>query len=404
MVDSFNSNERLILACARTHLTAGAVEDIGNAVRQPLDWDWILRAADRHGVLPLIYSALQTAGLEALPRPAAEGLRSRVEEIKRQNLFLSAELLRLLRLLDRHGVRALPIKGPVLVASTYGSLAARQFADLDIIVALADVRRTKDLLLKDGYQTRSQLTPAIEAAFLRSNVEYELVRGDGRVFLDLHWGITTGYLPLRVSFDDLWQRRVTISLSRTDVPSLCPSDTALVVCVHGCKARWSQLKWIVDVAEWLRCNPEMDWTALFKQASALGATRRLLLGLLLASKLLGAGLPKEARGRISSDRRLEPIAHKVVDLLFSANAKKPAEIDLTVLQFQVSDRLRDKLAFCLRLALLPNHEDAAVVSLPSHLAFLYFPIRPIRLLGKYGRRLLYRLSGRRFMPPPSAYQ
>ena len=66
-------------------------------------------------------------------------------------LYLTAELLRILRLLDAHAIRAVPLKGPALAQSLYGDLALREFCDLDVLVQETDLRKARGLLEAQGY-------------------------------------------------------------------------------------------------------------------------------------------------------------------------------------------------------------------------------------------------------------
>lgn len=62
-----------------------------------------------------------------------------------------------------------------------------------------------------------------------------------------------------------------------------------------------------------------------------------------------------------------------------------------IFHWRVRERYRDKLwpfvAIPLAIA-RPNELDQAVVSLPASLSSLYYVVRPIRLVGKYGLRYL----------------
>ena len=58
-----------------------------------------------------------------VPKGFLEQLRDAFYANAAHNTLLARELLKLLRLLETHGIPALPFKGPVLAVSVYGSLA-----------------------------------------------------------------------------------------------------------------------------------------------------------------------------------------------------------------------------------------------------------------------------------------
>jgi len=56
------------------------------------------------------------------------------------------------------------------------------------------------------------------------------------------------------------------------------------------------------------------------------------------------------------------------------------------------EHLRDKIWYLVDAAMTPTVRDWTLLPLPEYLFPLYHVVRPVRLTGKYGRRLLRRLS------------
>jgi Uncharacterised nucleotidyltransferase len=93
-------------------------------------------------------------GIRSLRHQCGHGLtalRHHFQVNALRNVFLAGTLLKLLRLLEAHGIAALPYKGPVLAALAYGNVAFRQFGDLDLLVRPQDADRAKALLWAQGY-------------------------------------------------------------------------------------------------------------------------------------------------------------------------------------------------------------------------------------------------------------
>jgi len=399
----WSRESELIVRCARSQTSADGAERIGAIADARLDWSAVIDLAEAQGVLPILHSRLRSLPDDALPAWAWDRLDNYVRQIQRHNLHASRELLEVLRLLSANGIRVLPLKGPALALTIYGNLGMRQFADLDILVNKSNVGRAYDLLASRGYQHRNPMTRAQQNALLRSNVEYELVRNDGSVFLDLHWGIMTGYSSFAIPFEQLWERRESLLLGGQAIATLSTLDTLLILCAHGCKSGWSQLKWVVDVAKFVENHPDLDWNALLDQAATLHAIRMVLLGLRLAADMVGTDIPPVMADRLHADGRVGAIAARIQRGIFRAADHEQRETESILLQIDVSERLSDKAAYCLRLLLQPNHGDAGMIGLPAPLAFLYVPIRPFRVAGKYLPRLLRhrRYSAIELRPPAS---
>jgi hypothetical protein len=316
-------------------------------LQQSLDWPHLLHLARIHGVLPLLSRSLHTIGPDLVPQDALTALRDAFQANTQRNLFLAGTLLKLLRLLEAHGVAAIPYKGPVLATLAYGNVALRQFGDLDLLVHPQDADRAKALLWAQGYRWPDGRPPA---RFPRLLKVYELVSPDGHVLVELHWALTsaTFFFPLDSAL--LWTRLETVSLLETPVRSLAPEDLLLILCVHGAKHHWSRLGWICDVAALLRVTPQLDWARCLAQASRLGGTRMLALGLSLAHTLLDAGFPEAVWRWIQTEPVVPWLVAQVRAGLFAATAHPQEAWDHPTFYLGLRERLWDRLRCVLYLA------------------------------------------------------
>src|SRR5882724_4783053 len=392
----------LLLCCTRTCVDAESAERIRTLLREDIDWVYLSGIALLHGTTPLLYRSLHTTCPEAVPKAILDPLQDHFHTNASRNVFLAGELLKLLSLLEAHRIPAIPYKGPVLAASAYGDLTLRQFYDLDILVHKRDILTAKELFIAQGYWPSLQMTSAQEAAYLQSHHDYKLVRGDDAVVVELQWEVTQAFFSFPLDFDHLWERREQVTLAGTTVLNLAPEDLLLVLCVHGSKHLWRRLGWICDVAELIRARPRMNWRRVLEQAHALGGKRMLLLGLALANDLLGAVLPEAILQSIRADHSVTALAAWVKGRLFppvgdpSGLLEERPALDLQdespVLYFRMRERWRDQVAVCvhygpdyLHRVITPNKRDWALLSLPSWLSGLYYLLRPLRLIGAYGR-------------------
>ncbi len=378
----------LLLACARTPLQSGNTDAIRMQLSSPLDWNEVLRLARQHAVLPLLYHHLKTLGPQMLPQAAWNRLSNRFRANLSHNLFMTAELLKILRMLEAHGIAAIPYKGPALAAAVYGDVALRQFGDLDILVRQCDVLNVKALLLNHGYQPAFTLTPAQESAYLRSSCEYNFRNKTQGIHLDIHWRIVRPDFMFSLDIDRLWECLETVQLGGHPIPSLRPEELLLILCVHGGKHEWERIGWICDVVQLVHSRRDIQWQRLIEQATRLGVVRILRLGLFLAHDLLDATLPPDIATWVRVDGMANTLAAQVYDQLSQA----PHSPNFTHHTFtlKMRERWRDRMAYSCRLPGALNVEDLTFFPLPSYLSGLYYGLRPIRLLGKYTARLLQR--------------
>lgn len=109
------------------------------------------------GLLPILSQRIreefdQSPGAHSIIRciPSVEQMA-----IKRGR-FYSVALSRIQNDLDARGIRALPLKGPVLAEALYGDPGLRHMSDLDILVASEDLAGAAAVLAKQGYELQPE--------------------------------------------------------------------------------------------------------------------------------------------------------------------------------------------------------------------------------------------------------
>src|SRR6476620_4386150 len=147
---AFKPEQELLL----TAISPDRTPELNNRVRSlaanSLDWDYMFVFARRHGVLQLLYFQLQQCAADLIPPEQLQRLQKYFQENSARNVLLTAELRRLIELLESANIEAVPYKGPVLALFAYGNVALRRFVDLDVLARKEDVNRAIDLLLTDG--------------------------------------------------------------------------------------------------------------------------------------------------------------------------------------------------------------------------------------------------------------
>jgi hypothetical protein len=396
----------LLLQCARTREDSVKSARITELLRQELDWDYLIAASVRHGVMPLLFWHLRTLPSNRVPVAVMDGLRKGFYRNAARNLILSNELCKILALFESRGISGLPFKGPVLASSVYQNFALRQSGDLDIFVPEEQVLRAKDVLLSHGFRPQFHLTEAQEAAYLRSWFEYNFTSQDTGIFVEIHWRLVPGYFPLALDMKQLWSRAGPTSMGRATVLTLAPEDLLLMLCIHGAKHCWARLGWICDISELIGTQSNIDWKSVLARAVCLGSERILFLGLFLASELLGAPFPSDLGQRVQAERAIHRLASQVCEVLFAGGNKSLGQLEKALFYLRARERISDRIrcSFRLAMAITQNTGDWQLLKLPRAFSFLYYPLRTIRLLAKYGvgpiRILLFSARQRRDVRDP----
>jgi hypothetical protein len=207
--------------------------------------------------------------------------------------------------------------------------------------------------------------------------------------VELHWQFSPRRFISVLPAQQFWKNIEAMESWGRQVWSFSSQDTFLFLAVHGAKHCWSSLKWLCDLAEFIRSNPDLDWRRLFKRAEALGAVRTCRLGILLAADLLEAEVPASVLCTIADDAQVLSLAQDV-----RLRIAEPCDLDPIegqIFNLKLKERLRDKVLYFLLQCTQYSGEEERFLPLPPALSFLYIFVRPIWLLRRYGISVVKRV-------------
>jgi hypothetical protein len=381
----------LLLCCAGVEPEVVRSIRIRDLLRQEIDWPCLEALALRHGVVSLLYKGLKSVDSESIPEAVLEALRRYYLVQVRNNLVLTNELLGLLRIFEEHKISAVPYKGPTLAAWVYGDPTLRPFCDLDLMIGPEDLTNAKEVIGSLGYQPKFPIPDDKLTTYMRSHYEFALVNKERGSMVELKWNIAERYLSFPIDAGRLWKRLRPVPLDGRNVLTFSPEDMLLICCIHGTKHLWTQLLWVCDVARLVHTQPKLDWEWVMEEADRLSARRILFLGLLLSKDLLEVSLPASVEERVGSDPAVKRLADAATARLFDSGLPAPGVWETTRFQLKARERLKDRVTHCYRLAAGVTPEDWMARPLPDFLFPLYYVIRPVRLIWKYGLKTLRRM-------------
>lgn len=210
-----------------------------------------------------------------------------------------AELDQVAAHLAGHGIPLAALKNGGIARGIYPHPGAVPMGDLDVLVDPRHFLRAHELLLEMDYTLTfrsDQLEDDLAAALQEGGAEYvKTLPGGHELWLELQWRPVSGRWirpdqePVAA---DLLARSLPIPGS--DVRLLAPADNLLQVCLHTAKHSYVRppgLRLHLDVARIVRAYPELDWTAVAKQARALQVQTAVYFALVLPQELLGVPVP-----------------------------------------------------------------------------------------------------------------
>jgi hypothetical protein len=367
----------VLLCCARTNMNPLTIERVKGLLKQDIDFMALIGLADRHRVKPLLYHNLNKYAPESIPLSYLQQMQTECRNNSWRNMYLTKELVGILELLEVNGIKAISFKGPVLAASAYGNLSLRQISDLDFLVEEYNFQKAVDLLVAQGYEVM------IEVPW-----EFHLKSSDRAYSIDLHREIVPKHLSCSLSSNYIWENLQTFSLFGTTILNLTPEACLLILCLNGTKDYWQRLNRICDIAELIHANPDLNWQQILEQAEKMGFKRLIFLSLFLARNFLDAEIPDFIWQQVQSDPVVNSLVLLVYKKLFSQTWESSGTVETTLFHIKTRERWQDKAQSFFGLMLLsgwlhPTERDRDVIPLPALLSFLYYLIRPIRILNRY---------------------
>ncbi len=380
---------KLLLTCARPKLKPEAAEQVHHLLSLSLDWDFLLEKARGHGIAPLMWHHISRLNLaNILPDHICAKLSNNFLANSARNMVLSRETVNIVSALKGAGIDAMPHKGPVLAALAYGDLSLRGYCDLDILIRRPDFRRARRVLEDLGYSASKPVPGDLRGFGLESTDQAGFCHSESGILVELQWALLPEWRAKRLDFDHCLVRSVTVEIDGHQIRTLGPEDMAFALAVHGSRHLWSRIEWLASFGAFIEVHAaDIDWETVQHRAASEGQLPVLLLGFWMVKELLATRIPVAFR----PNRRVAEVGQVICGHLWEGSEEEMLD---PVRHFSLLSSLlsrRTRLKQWGYVIIQPTPADWECVRLPSWLHFLYYPLRPVRLVWRH----LHRTLGRR---------
>jgi len=386
--EALSIEAQMILLCARAVLADFDRKRLSQLLALRPKWTTVLDLADRHGLTPLLYRHLELATPDSVPPNVLAHLAHSAKHIAKHNFLLAAELLKLTTVFAAQEIPFQTYKGPTLAMQALNSLSDRVFVDLDLVLDERDVAKAQGALLDAGYTPEPRRSLPFTEKFMFSpmfrrlaheqSFSRRLARTDQELsfVIDLHWRATENSLK-NIESAVLVQNKEMIDVCRHEVPGFKKELLLLLLLEHGTKHRWSELKWLVDIAQILSRTPDFDWDKLYALGASIGIKRKIDLALLICLNSIGcASIPEDICTRIRADRVLQQLCSYTVSTWFSKKGTDHSLRAYMRYHALTFDSKQHSLTFLVREFFSPTVPTYLAVPLPGWLFCLYYVIHP----------------------------
>lgn len=386
----------LLICCSRTHVDEQVAIKINTLLQEQINWQNLIEIASYHKVLPLLFINLNKFNSQAVPSNIFSSLKNYYYFNTQRSLLLASKLINILNIFGQNEIPVIPFKGPILAAIAYGDISRRSFGDLDLLVHKEDFIKTKKILMDKGFEPYADsneqeaaylksLNFQEQEAYLRSHWELHLINRKEQVTLDVHQGILSKKFSLPSNSDWIWEDTQMITFFDKQILTFSAENLIIILCSQGGKDCWLWLNRICDLAEVLRTYSDVNWEKVLQQAAKLKMTRMLLLGLSLAHYVLDAQLPELILQKIEANSLVKVLSSEVILQLTptSPNYAMQSQFKSALFHLKLLENTWDKIVYCYENLIVPTIADKSLIRLPKFLSFLYYLLRPFRLIANF---------------------
>jgi len=375
---TFSSPILLILESLKIQKDSDLIEKL---ILQIEDWHYFFTLAHAHGVFPLVYKSLKNHGT-LIPQNILIQMKKNNMMIVKQNMLMTSELLKIMKLLEEYNINAISFKGPLLSQLAYKDITFRQYSDLDILVDEEYIFTTTKLLTEKGYTHTHSIKLLKNKTFLQVSNDFSLFTTNN-IHIELHWKLFREKIGLHKKFSDYFRTKTSVSIHGKEINSLSIELLLVYLCLHGSKHAWERIEWINDIAMLIH-NNKIIWKNVLETAQIMNVETSLYLGLNLANDVCKIDMPKELLKKINSlyINNLKEDVYNFInqDLVLHQNHSTYKQIKAFQGKLLNSNSKKIKHFIFHYISLTQN--DFLAFPLPSSLRWVLYIIKPFRIIYK----------------------
>jgi hypothetical protein len=378
-----DEKDRLLLDCLKNQETAAKLDSLKGFTGK--DWEDILAAAGRHGVVPVLFHSLKPlfSGID-VPEYVLDKMQRTYYLSAARNARIYHELSIVLEALSASGIDVILLKGAHLAENVYSNIALRPMADVDLLARQDDLLTIHHVLRNLGYGSQDgEISCQIHLAPYTKR---------GSLKIDVHFDIARPPVSLNYDLESLWDRARKYPCRNMETRVLCPEDLILHLCSHTTLDHGFDNGLIpyLDLWQIIDCyGDQLDWNQVWDRAVQWGMERSVIVILALTERLLGLPVPDPVRHKMTFDREALGAMDEAEAIIFDTGFENCATVSPTVARMFGSQGWRKKFGY-FRKRVFPPKERMSVAfqeagGINNLKLFPMYLSRVYTLSKKYGR-------------------
>jgi hypothetical protein len=286
-----NAEENLILLLSGVNPSSEVIEEAKNLMinKDYVDYDRMFRLAGSNEVLSLLHHNLKD--IDAAHEHVRKRLNNAYLHILRNNVAQADEVVKILALLKKNHVEAIPLKGAVASELIFGDPGLYLSRDIDILIRSKDLAGVSEVLLKAGYEKNEGIS---ENDLISSH--YHFIFQKDRHHLELHWNLAKRYFRIPPEF--WWEDVHKIVYEGMEITGLSAERYIMYTVFRLFDHGFRPLKFFVLISEIInKHQDEIDWGKLLTFSRRYKMERLMVFTLRLIHDILGTDIPVTVRKR-----------------------------------------------------------------------------------------------------------
>lgn len=280
------AEENLILLLSGVDPSPEVLEEARNLMTNkeyPVDYDRMFSLAVSNEVPSLLHHNLKD--IDAAPEYVRKRLENAYLNILKNNVVQADEVVKILALLKKNHMEAIPLKGAAASELIFGDPGLYISTDIDILVRSKDLAGVSEVLLKAGYEKNE----GISENDLLSGHYHFLFQKDGHHF-EVHWNLVKRYFQIPSEF--WWEDLHETVYEGMEITGLSVERYIMYAVFRLFDHGFRPLKFFVLISEIInKYQDEIDWGELLDFSRRYKMERLMVFTLRLIHDILGTRIP-----------------------------------------------------------------------------------------------------------------
>ncbi len=310
-------------------------------------------------------------------------MKSIYMNIVKQNMLMTSELIKVLKLLEENDIEAIPFKGPILSELAYGDVISRQYVDLDILIKEKDLEKVYDLLVCNNFNSMVKKEFINNKLFLEKNSDITFVNENNGINIEIHWKLFRTKFSSKLNNENFFDGKHKIKINNDDINVFNAEILLVYLCMHGSKHKWERIEWISDIDKLLSKEQNINWKVVLEIAKSSSCLKMLYLGLYISYLLFDTSISNINGKELEKQTYKNMINHifKEITNINNLRAETDKNLDSIKFHYHLNETFFEKIKFLKKTFLEISDNDTK--NFNSNNILFHYIIKLKRLFKKY---------------------